>query len=160
MAIPAETGIAQSGAGLILRALPRAAARQPCFEGATPCRCGGIGRRGGLKIRFWRQSVGSSPSTGTIISAVFSARAVAPQCGNRSAIRRYRYSGRRVATTLGPLHWRLALQCANWSHLSSAADAICVRRRTLRESDGSVPEASTFKPSGGCKSSAGLYPPP
>ena len=96
----------------------------------------------------------------TIISAVFSARAVAPQCGNRCAIRRYRYSGRRVATTLGPLHWRLALQCANWSHLSSAADAICVRRSTLRESDGSVPAASSFKPSGGCKSSAGLYPPP
>ena len=29
------------------------------------CRCGGIGRRDGLKIRFWQQSVGSIPSTGT-----------------------------------------------------------------------------------------------
>ena len=31
----------------------------------TPCRCGGTGRRAGLKIRFWQQSVGSIPSTGT-----------------------------------------------------------------------------------------------
>ena len=28
-------------------------------------RCVGIGRRGGLKIRCWRQCVGSSPTTGT-----------------------------------------------------------------------------------------------
>src|SRR5262245_40541939 len=31
----------------------------------APRRCGGTGRRAGLKIRFWRQSVGSIPSTGT-----------------------------------------------------------------------------------------------
>ena len=28
-------------------------------------RCGGIGRRAGFKIQFWRQSVGSTPTTGT-----------------------------------------------------------------------------------------------
>jgi hypothetical protein len=28
-------------------------------------RSGGIGRRAGLKIRFWRQSVGSIPTFGT-----------------------------------------------------------------------------------------------
>ena len=36
---------------------------------ATPvilCRRGGIGRRAGLKIQFWQQSVGSSPTFGTI----------------------------------------------------------------------------------------------
>ncbi len=33
---------------------------------ATLGGCGGIGRRDGLKIRFWRQSVGSSPTTRTI----------------------------------------------------------------------------------------------
>ncbi len=30
------------------------------------CRCGGIGRRSGFKIRRWKQCVGSSPTTGTI----------------------------------------------------------------------------------------------
>jgi hypothetical protein len=29
------------------------------------CRDGGTGRRAGLKIRFWQQSVGSIPSPGT-----------------------------------------------------------------------------------------------
>ena len=29
------------------------------------CRCDGIGRRDGLKIRWWRHRVGSSPTTGT-----------------------------------------------------------------------------------------------
>ena len=29
------------------------------------CRCDGIGRRSGFKIRRWRQRVGSSPTTGT-----------------------------------------------------------------------------------------------
>ena len=33
--------------------------------GRTSRGCGGIGRRDGLKIRFWRQSVGSSPTTRT-----------------------------------------------------------------------------------------------
>lgn len=33
-------------------------------------RCGGTGRRAGLKIRFWQQSVGSIPSTGTITLVV------------------------------------------------------------------------------------------
>src|SRR5438045_5365052 len=50
-------------------------------------RCGGIGRRAGLKIQFWQQSVGSIPSTGTSIfspldlnplsSALHSVRAIA-----------------------------------------------------------------------------------
>lgn len=30
------------------------------------CRCGGIGRRKGLKIPRWRHRAGSSPATGTI----------------------------------------------------------------------------------------------
>ena len=30
-------------------------------------RCDGIGRRDGLKIRWWQHRVGSSPTTGTII---------------------------------------------------------------------------------------------
>ena len=40
----------------------------PLF-GAIPrnCQCGGIGRRGGFKIRFFHESVGSSPSTGTTL---------------------------------------------------------------------------------------------
>ena len=29
------------------------------------CRCDGIGRRDGLKIRWWRHRAGSSPATGT-----------------------------------------------------------------------------------------------
>ena len=29
------------------------------------CRCDGIGRRAGLKIRSWRQGAGSTPATGT-----------------------------------------------------------------------------------------------
>ncbi len=29
------------------------------------CRCVGIGRRDGLKIRCWQQRVGSTPTTGT-----------------------------------------------------------------------------------------------
>ena len=29
------------------------------------CRCDGIGRRDGLKIRWWQHRVGSSPTTGT-----------------------------------------------------------------------------------------------
>src|SRR5262249_24122928 len=36
---------------------------------AAPCRDGGIGRRAGLKIQFWQQSEGSSPSPGTTVSA-------------------------------------------------------------------------------------------
>ncbi len=37
------------------------------------CRSGGIGRRGGFKIRFFHESVGSSPSTGTtLIPPLFS----------------------------------------------------------------------------------------
>ena len=31
----------------------------------STCRCDGIGRRDGLKIRWWRHRVGSSPTTGT-----------------------------------------------------------------------------------------------
>ena len=42
--------------------------RRPRRDVITSCRCGGIGRRDGLKIRLWRHSVGSSPSTGTIPS--------------------------------------------------------------------------------------------
>ena len=30
------------------------------------CRCVGIGRRGGLKIHWWRHRAGSTPATGTI----------------------------------------------------------------------------------------------
>jgi hypothetical protein len=42
------------------------------------CRCGGIGRRGRLKICFWQQSGGSIPSTGTTAS-LYSRRSVHPQ---------------------------------------------------------------------------------
>ena len=39
-----------------------------CFGGSNPpppiCRCGGIGRRAGLKIPWWQHRVGSSPTTG------------------------------------------------------------------------------------------------
>ena len=47
-----------------------AAREPPSFMGSSVQlpwrrRDGGIGRRAGLKIRFWRQSVGSSPSPGT-----------------------------------------------------------------------------------------------
>ena len=35
---------------------------KPYFES---CRCVGIGRRDGLKIRWWQHRVGSSPTTGT-----------------------------------------------------------------------------------------------
>ena len=36
------------------------------YNTQAPCRCDGIGRRDGLKIRWWRHRVGSSPTTGTI----------------------------------------------------------------------------------------------
>ena len=34
-------------------------------------RCDGIGRRDGLKIRWWQHRVGSSPTTGTKLEATF-----------------------------------------------------------------------------------------
>ena len=35
------------------------------------CRCDGIGRRDGLKIRWWQHRVGSSPTTGTTKEVTF-----------------------------------------------------------------------------------------
>ena len=37
----------------------------PYNNACIMCRCDGIGRRDGLKIRWWRHRVGSSPTTGT-----------------------------------------------------------------------------------------------
>ena len=48
-----------------VRLSPRRAPPYTCAPIAHPGRCGGTGRRAGLKIRFWQQSVGSIPSTGT-----------------------------------------------------------------------------------------------
>ena len=39
-----------------------------CIIKNCNCRCDGIGRRDGLKIRWWRHRVGSSPTTGTTSS--------------------------------------------------------------------------------------------
>ena len=36
----------------------------------STCRCGGIGRRKGLKIPRWQQRVGSSPTIGTTFAGV------------------------------------------------------------------------------------------
>ena len=47
----------------------------PAYEGSIPfyrpislrlciCRCGGIGRRAGLKIQWWQHRVGSTPTDG------------------------------------------------------------------------------------------------
>lgn len=44
------------------------------YNYSTPapiCRCGGIGRRKGLKIPRWRQRTGSSPVSGTILRSLF-----------------------------------------------------------------------------------------
>ena len=44
-----------------------------CRDGGKDrlCRRGGTGRRVGLKIQFWQQSVGSIPSAGTNLSFGF-----------------------------------------------------------------------------------------
>lgn len=47
-------------------AIASAPPRPPLYCAPSRSRCGGTGRRVGLKIRFWQQSVGSIPSTGTM----------------------------------------------------------------------------------------------
>ncbi len=49
------------------KALPGTnAANSRIYRASLKCRCDGIGRRSGLKIRRWQHHAGSSPATGTM----------------------------------------------------------------------------------------------
>ena len=62
----ARVGVADDGHGRQQTPLARASGRnQNPVRWLSASRNGGTGRRAGLKIRFWRQSVGSIPSSGT-----------------------------------------------------------------------------------------------
>ena len=53
------------------------------------CRCDGIGRRDGLKIRWWRHRAGSTPATGTTSSRTMYRSRRLFHCNDRSVRRRF-----------------------------------------------------------------------